>query len=61
MIAFLYYFKKQKSKESNEIYLNDLIKNLQDMLSNSDKFCADISRSYSDYENSLNSDLRFLS
>jgi len=73
IIAFLYYFKKPKTREAKEIFMQDLLKNLHEMINNSDKFSVDVARTYTEYEVSLNSgipkpflsnnylDLRFLS
>jgi hypothetical protein len=60
LISFIYFFKKPKNSGGQEVFLHDFIKNLQEMLSNCDKFTRDVSRSYSEQESSLNADLRFL-
>jgi len=58
--SFLYYFKKIKNRSNEEIYLQDFLRNLQEMLTNSDLFSLSTARSLQEYESTLSSDLRFL-
>jgi len=60
IVSFLYYFKKVKNRSNEEIYLQDFLRNLQEMLTNSDVFSLNTSRNLQEYESSLSSDLRFL-
>lgn len=60
IISFLYYFKKVKCRTTQEIYLQDFLKNLQEMLTTSDHFSLDVARNYQEYENTLSSGKYFL-